>query len=496
MLLRRILFITLGIFSVFLLLFSAYLTYQELARYQETLGLYPAGSEISGLPVGGLDRQTALRRLEEAFLLPLELHYGEAVIHLVPEAAGLRLDESSIPAPPGESTGEGFWRGFWAHLMGRAPEPVRGEVRLEYSPEQVRAYLEQEIIPRYDQPPAPAEPVQGTPGFRPGAAGTSLELEAALSRIDGAITSRTERTVQLPLQDLPPGPPRWENLELLLRHTVRASGFDGILDLYLVDLEHEREIHFATWGGRELSIEPDIAFTASSIIKIPIMVSVFRRLDTPPDAATDSLLKVMFSSSSNEAADALMKTKVDEVRGPLLVSEDLHALGFQSSFLAGYFGLGSPLLQIFETPANRRADVDTDPDLYNQTTPGEIGRLLVDLYRCAQGGPSGLLRTFEGEITREECQAMIGYLKEDREPYLIKAGLPDGTEIGHKHGYGSAGGTIYTIGDAGLVFTPGGDYMLSVFTHHPQLLLWDKANGLVVQLSRVIYNYFNVYASP
>ena len=225
------------------------------------------------------------------------------------------------------------------------------------------------------------------------------------------------------------------------------------------------------------------------------MVSVFRRLEGPPDTATDSLLKVMFSSSSNEAADALMKSRLDEVRGPLLVSEDLQALGFQNSFLAGYFGLGSPLLQIFETPSNRRADVDTDPDLYNQTTPGEIGRLLVDIYHCAQGSPSNLLQVFEGEITREECQSMIGYLKEDREPYLIKAGLPDGTEIGHKHGYGSANGTIYTIGDAGLVFTPGGDYMLSVFTHHPQLLLWDEANSLVVQLSRVVYNYFNVHAS-
>jgi hypothetical protein len=309
--------------------------------------------------------------------------------------------------------------------------------------------------------------------------------------IEKALFSRTERSLDLPVKTLPPGPPAWENLEIMLRQMIATSGFDGIVDLYLVDLKGDREMQFATWNGRELHTQPDIAFTASSIIKIPILVSVFRRLDTPPDATTDTLLKMMFSRSSNDAADSLMRLNLDEVRGPLIVSEDLQALGFQNTFLAGYFSLGSPLLQLFETPANSRADVDTAPDLYNQTTPGEVGRLLVDIYRCAAGEGSRLLEVFPDEITQEECQAMIGYLKEDREPYLVKAGLPDGTPIGHKHGYGSANGTIYTIGDAALVFSPESDYMLAVFAHHPQLLVWDQANGLVVRLSRAVYNYFN-----
>lgn len=489
MLLRRILFTILGIFSFVLLLACLYFSNQELGIYLAKGLNYPPGSKISGFPVGGLNKKLAHRLLSEALLQPVELRYGEARIVLEPAQAGLTLDIEKMPPLPAEETG--YWEGFWDHMMGRPLAPFETTLQPEYSPEQVRAFLMEEVVPRYDQPPIPALPDPGALRFQPGRSGTRLDVEAALPLIEEALFSRTNRSVDLPVETLPPGEPAWENLEILLRQAVAASGFDGILDLYLVDLGQNREVRFATWNGRELSTEPDIAFTASSIIKIPILISVYRRLDEPPGPTVDNLIRLMFSRSSNDAADSLMRLALDEVRGPLIVSEDMQALGLQNTFLAGYFSLGSPLLQIFETPANRRADVDTDPDMYNQTTPGEIGALLVDMYRCAEGDPARLLEVFPGEITREECRAMIEYLKEDREPYLIKAGLPDGTPIGHKHGYGSANQTILTIGDAGLVFTPGGDFMLAVFTHHPQLLLFDEANGLIVQLTRVIYNYYN-----
>ncbi len=60
-------------------------------------------------------------------------------------------------------------------------------------------------------------------------------------------------------------------------------------------------------------------------------------------------------------------------RAPLEMSEDLKALGLQNTFMAGYFTFGSPLLDIFETPANTRTDVFTDPDVYSQTTPPTWG---------------------------------------------------------------------------------------------------------------------------
>ncbi len=161
------------------------------------------------------------------------------------------------------------------------------------------------------------------------------------------------------------------------------------------------------------------------------------------------------------------------------------------NFLAGQFYSGAPLLQAFQTPANQRTDISTDPDIYNQTTPSDIGMLMEDIYQCTQRGEGNLLAVFPDEFTQQECQAMINYLTRNDIGLLIEAGVPDGTPVAHKHGWVTYFGVMNTLGDAGIVYTPGGNYVLSVFIHHPDQLIWDPASELVAVLSEAIYNYFN-----
>ncbi len=133
------------------------------------------------------------------------------------------------------------------------------------------------------------------------------------------------------------------------------------------------------------------------------------------------------------------------------------------------------------------------PNSYNQTSPSQIGGLLVDLYQCAQLGGGALLAAFPGEITQAECQTMINYLIQDRIALLIQAGVPDGTNVGHKHGWvPDIYGIIHDMSDAAIVFTPGGDYVLTVFMYHPVQIVFDPANNLVKDLSRAVYNYYNI----
>ena len=100
--------------------------------------------------------------------------------------------------------------------------------------------------------------------------------------------------------------------------------------------------------GEELPVQPDVAYTASSIIKVPIMVSVYRRLGENPDAETMRLMGEMITKSGNETADWLMDRVIDGNRAPLTVTEDMQAAGLQNTFLAGYFTFGSPLLAQIE----------------------------------------------------------------------------------------------------------------------------------------------------
>jgi len=481
-------------FSVFFLLAALILSAVQLVSYSRVQANFPAGMDIAGIPVGGLDRQQAAQRLLEAYSIPVELEYSQAAIQLTPSTVEFQLDlEKMLAAADLQRSQEHFWEGFWDYLWNRSAAPVKIPMRFDYSESRLRNYLEQEVARRYDQPPVPALPVVGTVNFQPGVSGTTLDVDGSIRLIENAMQSLTQRRVALPLRRSAPPRPAFQNLKVLLQQTIDLSGFDGIAGVYLLDLQTAQEIHFEYQEGQEIATQPDVAYTASSMIKIPIMISTFRRFGDNPDAESLKLLNDMITKSGNETADWLMEREIDLDRAPLIVTEEMRQLGLKNTFMAGYFSFGSPLLARIETPANQRSDTSTDPDPYSQTTPSDIGMLLADIYQCAQNGGSALPAVFPGEITQVECVAMIEYLKNNKLPVLLTAGIPETLQIAHKHGWVSdLNGVINTIGDAGIIYTPGGNYILVVFLNHPVQLVWDPASALVADLSRAVYNYYNL----
>jgi beta-lactamase class A len=469
------------------------LTAVELARYSRVRANFPSGSTVAGVPVGGLDRQRAAQRLLEAYTVPVELLYNENPIQLNPTVIDFQLNiEDMLAAADLQRTQQSFWEGFWDYLWGRSSSPEEVPLRFSYSESRLRSYLEEEIARRYDQPPIAAKPIVGTVNFTPGQSGSALNIDGSVLLIENALQSLTSRSVILPLQRTDPPRPAFQNLDVLLKQTVDISGFDGLVGIYLSDLQTAQELHFAYQGGEEVEVHPDIAYTASSIIKIPIMVSVYRRTGDNLDQESQKLLGDMITKSGNETADWLMDRVIDQNRAPLFVSQDMEELGLDNTFLAGYFSFGSPLLAVMQTPANQRADINTDPDPYNQTTPSDIGMLLEDIYHCAQSDGGALIAAFSGSVTQAECQTMINLLVENKLPSLLTAGIPEGTRIAHKHGWVSTNGIINTIGDAGIIYTPGGNYVLAVFLYHPEQLVWEPADELIANLSSAVYNYYNL----
>ncbi len=468
------------------------LTVFQLVRFSRVRSFFPAGLEIAGVPVGGLNRTQSAARILEAYSTPVTLHFNESQIQLNPAVVDFQPDvEAMLAAADLERTQQPFWVEFWDFLWGRTTNPRAVPLRSTYSEERLRTYLA-DVSERYDEAPVPARPIAGTTNFQAGQPGLSLDSDGAVALIESALRSLQRREVDLPLRRTDPSRPSMRNLEILLQQTLQVSGFEGIAGIYLMDLQTAQELHFGYRLGENLPVNPDIAFTASSIIKIPIMVATYRRMPDNPDAETVKLLADMVTESGNEAADWLMDRVIDANRGPLVVTEDMRLLGLENTFLAGKFTLGSPLLDMIETPANQRTDVDTDPDLYSQTTPSDIGMLLTDLYQCAQSGGGALPAVFPGEITPPKCQEMINLLVANKLPVLLTAGIPEGTRIAHKHGWVTYNGVINAIGDAGIIYSPGGNYILAVFLHHPVQLVWEPASQLITEISRAVYNYFNL----
>jgi len=479
--------------SLFLIIAAVILAILQLVRFSRLRTIFPQGMTIADIPVGELDRQSSAQRLLEVYSVPVELHYGDDAIQIDPSVVGFQLDlESMLAAADLERSQQPFWVDFWNFLWGRSTPPSDIPLRASYSEARLRQYLTDEIAARYDKPPIPPVPAVGTVNFEPGVQGTELDIDRTVDLLESSLRSTSQRVVELPLQRTQPPRPSFQNLEILLKQTIDLSEFDGLTGLYLLDLQTNEEIHFAYRLGEDFPTAPDVAFTAASIIKIPIMVSIFSRVGESPDSETVRLLEEMIEKSGNDPADWVMDRVIDSTLAPLEVTADMQALGLENTFLAGYFYPGAPLLTAYQTPANSRPDIDTDPDIYNQTTPLDIGMLLEDIYQCNQTGGGALVAVYPEGITQVECQTMITYLTRNRLGSLIEGGVPDGTQVAHKHGWVTTFGIINTIGDAGIVYTPGGNYVLVVFVHHPNQLIWDPASELIADLSRAVYNYYNL----
>jgi hypothetical protein len=480
--------------SILLLSAALVLIIVSLIGYSRQRNNYPSGMTIGGVPVGGLTPAEASQRLLEVYTSPIEVIYDTATIHVDPGVVGFQPDvESMLAAADLERTGGSFWGGFWDYLWNRDPEPVTIPLRATISEERLREYLQNEIATRYDQPPTPAQPIPGGTEFLAGQPGQTLDLDRAVLLMSDALRSPSSRSVALSFNRSSAVRPTLENLEILLKQIVQVSGFDGLISLYMVDLQTGQEIHFAINNNQEISVEPDIAFTASSTIKIPIMVSYFINRGATLNDNTRAILTEIFQKSNNDATDSLMSI-LDPNTGPLVVTNDMETLGLESTYIGGFFYFGAPnMLPGHATPANSRADVTTEPDPYSQTTASDIGILLTDIYQCAQTGGGALAAAFPGKIDKPTCQLMIDFLAEDKFGSLIQAGVPDGTLVAHKHGFvRDALDNVHDISDAGIIFTPGGSYILAVYTYHPINNVWEVTNPLVINLTQATYNYFNV----
>jgi len=475
--------------SIALLLMAVVLFFVELFVYSRTRASLPAGLTIAGVPVGRLSRNEAIERLLQVYSTPIELRYDEQVIHLEPVSVGYRLDtEGMLAAAEFVRTQPDFWGGFWDFLWNRVGEGESIPLRAEYSRPQLETSL-RDIGARYDEPPAAVQPVPGSTSFVAGEPGRTLDTARAVELVELALNSPSDRVVSLPVGFTAAPRPTLDTLRILLEQNVDVAGFDGLVDIYLMDLRSGDELHFAYFQNQEISAEPDISFTAASIIKVGILVAFYRYFDNPLDAEAERWVEEMIRLSGNDPADWLME-RMDRAFGPLRVTETLAELGLDNTFLLGYFRPESPLLSgVPRTSGSSRADFPTSRlDPYNQTTPTEIGMLLGDVYACAEGGGS-LLAVFPDALRPEECRHMLDLLALNKIGILIEAGVPDGTRVAHKHGWTES--PLAHLGDAGIVYSPAGDYVLSVFLWDDVEMIWEPTSRLVANLSRAVYNYFN-----
>lgn len=478
--------------AIFLILITIVLITVQLISYSRIRNNFPLGMEIGEVPIGGLNYEQAAERIYSVYRSPIEVIYSGSVIHIRPAVLGFEPEmERMLAAADNLRVSEPFWEGFWSFLWDRNIETIDIPLVADYDESRIREYLRLEIASRYDTPAISPKPIPGTTQFAAGIPGRQLNLDRATLQIIDALDSPVRRSINLALDQTSIPSPALEDLNVMLRQIIDVSGFDGIVEIFLQDLGSSRNLHFA-YQSNIGDLQPNIAFSSWSTVKIPVMVSAFRNMEAPWSEDNLALMSEMIEQSENSSTDELAMAVIDETLSPLIVTEDLQRLGLVNTFWAGHFYVGAPLLQRFDTPANQRLDINTDPDVYNQTTPAEMGILLEDIYQCSERGGGALIAAFPNEITQEECRLMLNYLASNQIAVLIQAGVPTGVTVAHKHGWANENdGLIHTIGDVAIVYTPGGNYILSIFVHHPVQAVFDPVNNLFAELSRATYNFFN-----
>ncbi|MGD8586994.1 MAG: serine hydrolase [Chloroflexota bacterium] len=449
--------------------------YWRLARYE-----LPAGSEIADVDVSGLTQEEAWERVQEVYAHPVYLYHRDEHVELDPASVGFTLDgEAMMAEAQRQQELRASWVSYAAFVLQRPLQPVKVPLIATHDQAGMKAML-QSVADFLDQPAQPPQMLIREEQVREGKSGYVTDLEASLAEAEAALYRPDNRVAQLVVVDEQPPEMSLELLADVIR--TKLQGFDGLGSVFIMDLQ----------TGEEIGINSDVAMSGLSILKIAIFVEAYRVMDGPPNDYQKQLLLDTATHSSNFGANLLLNEVAGEpntYKGADILTESMRHLGLVNTFMAVPYDATPPAYRqtTYVTPANSKGEALTQPDETMQSTAEEIGSLLAMIYYCSKGG-GPLLAVYPDELTPDECQAIIDLMILNEEGNLIRYGVPEGTPVSHKHGWARA-----THADAGIVYSPGGDFVIVEYLDQPgDWLLADVSFPILREIARAAYNYFNI----
>jgi len=254
--------------------------------------------------------------------------------------------------------------------------------------------------------------------------------------------------------------------EALAAVREEIEGYGGVAGVYVQDLE----------GGWSYGVRPDEEFFTASIIKVPVMVAVYRKIDEgeldfsqkveiqaddwasgagwlqweePGTTQTvGDLLYLMMGQSDNVATNALVRL----VGGRDHVNEVARSMGAKDTVL-------------YQKLSSERAAV---PSLDNRTTPRDMATMM------------GKIATGEA-ASDASCKDMIDLMYQDELDWWLDAGLPANVWAANKAGW------LYEVfNEAGIVQEGDHPYVIAILSKYgPQNP--DQGRLLIEDISRTVW---------
>ncbi|MBE2220007.1 MAG: serine hydrolase [Anaerolineae bacterium] len=482
--LQRFLTLTFIAFLVLFLLLQGFLYW----RGRDNM---PPGTTIAGVDVSGMTAEETAVAIQKQYSQPVIIYYNDERIELSPLETGFSLNlDGMISKAQAQMAEQDIWMGYLRFVLGRplAPlgieplEPIQVDLEAAHDEFALRQQIAT-IGSFIDQPALPPRIDETTGTFADGSPGYVADVEASLPDVTAALYKPEKREARLVILDQPA--PEFDINFLADSIQKQLDAFSGVGSIFIMDLQ----------TGEEISINADAAISGLSILKIMIFVEAYRTFDGSPNEYVAGLLYDTAVKSSNFGANLLLHEIAGEsntYRGADLLTESMHRLGLVNTFMAVPYDATAPATRrsTYVTPANSEPDLLMNPDTAMQTTAEEMGSFLSMLYYCSQGG-GALLAVYPNDLTPAECQEVIDLMVLNDEGNLIRFGVPEDVPVSHKHGW-----DLVTHGDAGIVLSPGGAYVIVEYLSLPagdsgDWLSHDITFPILREISRTVYNYFN-----
>jgi beta-lactamase class A len=441
--------------------------------------IFATGSTLAGVDVGGLTLNEA-----EA-LLRKELAASSSTVTLEAGDASYELELASVGAAP--SLDELLAAASDA-IAGTTPAaiPARYTLDEEALRDELESFAEEIRVPAEVQVITGTEVLSRSFAYTPGLA---LDIDAAAEQLAAQLAEGVPESVELELVEDEQAP-RVPLEQLIEEVESLAAEWDGVVGFHLHDLE----------SGESVGYQDETVFAGASTIKTAIMLDAYVNLERFT-SLQQTWLRKMIVESDNLAANGLLAAAAGgegteyAFQGADEMSTMLEEqLGLRHTYLfvpyetTDYIKLYKPKFRCGPTgPVGEKPYTEMGACL--RAEPASMARLYVLIDECASG--EGLLLDEFEKLTAKRCQEMLDRLETNGDKTRLVAGIPDDVRVEHKSGW------IEDMnGDAGIVRSPSGDYVIAVYIYKPLSggrFLWkdEEMAPVIAAFSHLAYTAYN-----
>lgn len=258
---------------------------------------------------------------------------------------------------------------------------------------------------------------------------------------------------------------KWDDLITKLRSLCES--YKSNVGVYFKDFKTNK-----TW-----EYNADRLFISASLIKLPIMISVLDKVERR-EISLD--LELTITNKDRIGGSGSLKWAMEGTKIPLfdviyrMITESDNTA---TRLLIDYFGI-----DYFKNAFRRMGLYYTNITIEgmdltsgrvakeNYTTPREMAYLLEKIYRKEM-------------ISKEKSELMMDILKRTKERSRIRRGIPSSWEVGHKTGL-----LRKSCSDAGIIFSPSGDYLLVVLLD--DVPTYSNGKNFISKIAKITSEYY------